>query len=77
MSNYCMNKGTLRNTVILTVLNCQEALLAKVGPTVPVNLMSARNSKEDLQKLAKLEKTEERIRPGQTNRSELAPIKWC
>lgn len=64
MSNYCMNKGILRNTVVLTVLNCQEALLAKVRPTTKVNLMSARNDKADLQKLAKLEKTEERIGLG-------------
>lgn len=64
MTNYCMNKGTLRNTVVLTVLNCQEALLAKVQPTTQVSLMSARNSEADLQKLAKLEKNEERIGPG-------------
>ena len=68
MLNYCMNKGTLRNTVVLTVLNCQEALLAKVQPTTQVNLMSTTNSEADLQKLAKLEKTEERIGPGWTNR---------
>lgn len=59
-----MNKGTVRNTVVLTVLNCQEALLTKVQPTTQVSLMSARNSEADLQKLAKLEKNEERIGPG-------------
>lgn len=64
MLNYCTNKGTLRNTVILTVLNCQEALLAKVRPPMQVNLMSTRSSEADLQKLAELEKTEEIIGPG-------------
>lgn len=59
-----MNKGTSRKTVVLTVLNCQEALLAKVRPTTQASLMSTTNSEADLQKLAKLEKTEERTEPG-------------
>jgi len=63
MSNYCINKSILRNTVILTALYCQAALLARARPSMQVNLMSTRNSEADLQKLAKLEKTEERVGP--------------